>query len=596
MYLDVPELAGTALDFDDPDNMTVARMGSFTGYLGPGENGMGFFNVEPESARFGGTCANGSNTPGCPTANCEQFPMAPGCPLGEVSEDELLEVDYHTIDSPDFGFWFTKPESWTGQRRAPGRLQQTLHQMLMARLDLKQAMLEYDKLRLDIEDQINAVRTVFNAQQGQLNVAIGQRKELRDLTIASQVMNNAAIAARRVGEFLDFSFKTSAECIPKSLIAGFAVGGDPFSGPRCVVQAAGNVGKLAADTVADGLEIAGNAIDAAKEDVSELAGIRSMHNDANLDLYNTAGEVDAMLRQEPLLRAELYARTEAIKQLQGEYLATLAEGLRVYDQLLTFRRTGAAATQEHRYKDMAFRIFRNDALQKYRASFDLAARYVYLAAAAYDYETNLLGSDAKAGQSFLTKVVKERSLGQVLDGEPMAGSPGLADTMAQLKLNFDVLKGQMGFNNPQVETNRFSLRRELFRIPEGEEGDAQWRRVLESARVPDLWQVPEFRRMARPFAPESAGPQPGLVLEFSTNVTFGLNYFGWDLGPQDSSYDSSRFATRIRSVGAWFGNYDGLPLADDPNVYLIPAGADVLRAPDPLDFTVREWQVLDQRI
>ena len=42
----------------------------------------------------------------------------------------------------------------------------------------------------------------------------------------------------------------------------------------------------------------------------------------------------------------------------------------------------AAATQEARYRDMAFRIFRNDALQKYRAAFDLAARYVYPAASA----------------------------------------------------------------------------------------------------------------------------------------------------------------------------------------------------------------------
>ena len=50
---------------------------------------------------------------------------------------------------------------------------------------------------------------------------------------------------------------------------------------------------------------------------------------------------------------------------------------------------------------MAFRIFRNDALQKYRAQFDLAARYVYLAAKAYDYETNLLGAtrDGRAGAS-----------------------------------------------------------------------------------------------------------------------------------------------------------------------------------------------------
>jgi hypothetical protein len=37
---------------------------------------------------------------------------------------------------------------------------------------------------------------------------------------------------------------------------------------------------------------------------------------------------------------------------------------------------------------------------------------------------------------------------------------------------------------------------------------------------------PEFRRYCRPFAPESAGPQPALVIPFNTEITFGLNFFG----------------------------------------------------------------------
>ena len=50
---------------------------------------------------------------------------------------------------------------------------------------------------------------------------------------------------------------------------------------------------------------------------------------------------------------------------------------------------------------MTFRIMRNDAIQKYRAQFDLAARYAYLAAATYDYETNLLGSNAGSESTFV---------------------------------------------------------------------------------------------------------------------------------------------------------------------------------------------------
>ena len=585
MYIDVPTLAGTAFDFDggitDESDLGINRIETFTGTFQPSPNGVEFFNMHPLDHN---------------DTACLSQPDQTGCPLGTLDLHNTLDVQYTTIQSPDFGFWFTKPDSWTGSRRAPGELQQILQQMLQARISLKQALVDYDKLRLEILAQADTLKATFDVSDNNINIAIAQRRKLQNLTIATEVMNSSAIAARRVGEFLDTTFKGAVDCIPKNLIAGLAAGGDVASTARCAVTQAANVPKFALDTVADALEIAGSATDAAKEDVGELSGIQTSINEAGLELYNVKGELDALMREEPVLRAEVFARTESIKELVGDYKAALSRGQRIFQNLVIFRQEGAAGTQQYRYQDMAFRIFRNDALQKYRQSFNLAARYVYLAASAYDYETNLLGSDSQAGQKFLTDVVKERSVGQVFNGEPVSGSPGLANVMAQMKLNFDVLKGQMGFNNPQVETNRFSLRKELFRIPDGAEGDAEWQAKLESMRVDDLWRVPEFRRYARPFAPESAGPQPGLVIEFSTNVTFGLNFFGWDLGPQDSSYDSSQFATRIRSVGAWFGDYADLPLADDPRIYVIPVGEDVLRAPSADDFSVRQWQVVDQAI
>jgi hypothetical protein len=603
MYVDVPLLAGSQFDFSGsggqpfginrPEDVGeadfgIARINSIVGKYAPVAGGIGFYGATPIAPGTPRTGANGQL--------CTDAPLSTGCALGDVPTNQDISVTYTMIDSPDFGLWFTKPESWTGQRRAPGRVQQILQQMLEARVALKQALLEYDRLYQDVFGMMQTAQATFNTAEANLLIANAQRDELRRLTIATQVMQSTAIAARRVGEILATNFKTAAECVPKSLIVGLAAGGDAFGAVRCTVQAAGSIPKTVLDTVADGLDIAGNATEAAQQDVEQLSGISTQINDSALDLYNLQGEIDQKMREEPILRAEIYARVEAIKQLVGDYRATLAEGLRVADRLQVFRKDGAEDIQLYRFRDMAFRIFRNDALQKYRAAFDLAARYAYLAAAAYDYETNLLGGDSQSGRTFLTNIVRERNLGQVLNGTPMPGSAGLADSLAQLKLNFDVLKGQMGFNNPQIETNRFSLRRELFRIPEGPEGDEAWRDKLEASRVPDLWRVPEFRRYARPFAPESAGPQPGLVLEFTTNVTFGLNFFGWDLGPQDSSYDSSQFATRIRSVGTWFADYADLPLADDPRIYIFPVGADVLRSPSSDDFETRQWQVVDQAI
>ena len=357
-----------------------------------------------------------------------------------------------------------------------------------------------------------------------------------------------------------------------------------------------NVATFALDTAADGVDIAQSITESAKEDVSLQAAIETDILGYRQEMDGEVGKVDEMLRQEPLLRNEIYARAQVVEQAKQNYRDALAEGLRTFEELVAFRKSTAAAVQDYRHQDMAFRVFRNDALQKYRAAFDMAARFTYLAATAYDYDTNLIGSNGNSGRGFLTDIVRQRSLGQILSGVPVPGSPGLADPLGRMAANFEVLKTQMGFNNPQIETNRFSLRTNLFRLDPGAAAAPDWRAKLLRYRVDNLWDVPEFRRFARPFTEESLGQQPGLVIPFSTTVTFGLNFFGWPLAAGDSAYDPSQFATRVRSVGVWFDGYENLPLSITPRVYLVPVGADVLRPPTAGEFTTREWSVVDQLI
>jgi hypothetical protein len=126
--------------------------------------------------------------------------------------------------------------------------------------------------------------------------------------------------------------------------------------------------------------------------------------------------------------------------------------------------------------------------------------------------------------------------------------------------------------------------------------DGQWRAELKRGRVDNLWNLPEFRRFCRPFAPESAGPQPGLVIRFPTTVTFGRNFFDWPLGGGDSAYDPTLFSTKVRSVGVWFSDYNGIGLSQTPRIYLVPVGSDVLRSPTFDTFETREWRVVDQRL
>jgi hypothetical protein len=178
------------------------------------------------------------------------------------------------------------------------------------------------------------------------------------------------------------------------------------------------------------------------------------------------------------------------------------------------------------------------------------------------------------------------------------GGGGLAEDLAQLKANYDVLKTRMGLNNPQVETATFSIRSEALRILSITNSDPTWVSTLRNAQIykSDLWQVPEFRRFCRPFSSATNGAQPGLVIPFSTQILPNKNFFGWPLGGMDSSYDPSVYATRISSVGVWFAGYDTANLPQTPRVYLIPVGQDIMSIPTSPDLAVRLWDVVDQNI
>src|SRR5699024_12418708 len=118
------------------------------------------------------------------------------------------------------------------------------------------------------------------------------------------------------------------------------------------------------DAIGEGLELPANGTAAAAQDVSQLAALKTQVLDSRLELFNMRGQFDEMLRREPLLRMEMFSRAEAIQQLYRKYREELARGQGITAELAQFRRSGAAAIQEHRYKARACRGVRNDARHK----------------------------------------------------------------------------------------------------------------------------------------------------------------------------------------------------------------------------------------
>lgn len=482
------------------------------------------------------------------------------------------------------------PAEW-GQRRAPGEIQLAFSDLLQSQARLKQGLAKHANITRQIEDAASLLYSRFKLRQDVLNIHSVESAELGSLTatiVAATAVNKVASGkaktALRMGEIVAGGLPT---------VVGLA---------SDVSFSARTIARSVALATAETMETVSGIADAVAQ-VTEKIGLELVRSAAASELetanYNyeqkqQAVALEQLLRSEGPMRIELGMLLEQLSQNLGRYNAAVAKGFQLVDERIAFRQRTSAKVQKARYQDMAFRVFRNDSLQKYRAQFDLAARYVFLAASAYDYEVNLLGDAGGSGREFLTDIVRQRSLGQLVDGNPVAGVRGLADALARMGQNFAVLKPQLGFNNPQTETGRFSLRSELFRLKGS--SDEEWRAELARHRVANLWSVPEFRQYCRPFAPEESGAQPGLVIRFPTTVTFGQNFFGWPLSGGDSSYDPSLFATKVRSVGVWFAGYNGNGLSFTPRVYLVPAGDDVLRSPNGNDFVTRFFRVVDQKL
>ena len=505
-----------------------------------------------------------------------------------VAETNILVVKYPMASQ---GYTMTAPASW-GQRRASGELQLSISDWLQTEVRFQQALRNYDNLLQKINDMADLIEARYNLRKDTLDLRQEETMVIAQLGafmlethLAQKIFNAKATTSLRLGDI-------AAEGCPK--VVGLA--NDCTSALRASL-------KLTAMTAAETAETVAGISGALSEAASKSIDITMAAYDSKIETEKYEYEQKQMLqqlqqlvRQEGPARLELAAIEEQIRQQQAKYSVALAKGQRLVEERIAYRQRVAADVSKARYQDMTFRIMRNDALQKYSAQFELAARYVYLAATAYYYETGMSAQGDTTGQDFLTSIVRQRGLGQILSGSPMPGSPGLADMLGRLGQNFQVLKSQLGFLSPQIEGNRFSLRHELFRIRDGTEFDKDWQTILEKSYVPNLWQLPEYRRYCRPSIAESAGPQPGLVIRFSTSILGEKNFFGWPLGGGDSNYDPSEFATKIKAVGVWFQNYTAGNLVLTPRIYLIPVGEDILRSPVAGDFRARRWRVMDQKL
>jgi hypothetical protein len=415
--------------------------------------------------------------------------------------------------------------------------------------------------------------------------------------------------------------------IPDTAIVGVAAGGQLAAGG----EAAAEGGKSVATGVIRGAAFAAFGVQKALEFSIETANRYVEFNsiepeEFNQELREAVSEIRdkvyGMNNQFMGINAALQELDDAKRALQS----TVAEGERVQAEREIFRRRTAAVIQGYRSRDAAFRIFRNEKLERYKSVFDLAAQYTYMAAKAYDYDTGLLGTPK--GREFVNRIVNSRALGVVDGGQPQfagsnTGDPGLSSVLAEMYADWGVVKSRLGFNNPDAYGTTVSLRYENFRITTN--GNS-WLNVMNQARRDNLLDDPDVRRYCLQIDSQNGAPVPGLVFEFSTTIADGLNLVGKPLMPFDHALSPSSFATKIYAVGVAFPGYVGMDdptsasdaidngggqtppdpflgflnpdaLAANPYIYMIPVGVDSMRSPALGDTgTIRTWTVQDVTI
>jgi hypothetical protein len=543
------------------------------------------------------------------------FSFSEAIPASLNYTPQQIDVPFHRSTR---GYGFVKPRDW-GSRKAPGEIQLARADVIQGRYRLDKATLEYDNLVAQIEDQVQLLeaRTGLNAS----NYAIQYGAFLQNRGLNSEIKRSRVnqLLFRTLGHRAQLIARASADGVPTNMIVigGLAAGGGgDFGAPaRTGIGLAGAAVNEIFSKLADVEGFKETGYQQAKEEVQTLSSLRITAANQAFEEYAEVKRIEGLIRQESTLRLEIYSLYDSFQQGAGRYLAAEARGQRLLEEYIRFRQRAGGEAANSRYRDLAYRVFRDEKLEKYRAHFDQAAQSLYRAGLALDYEINWKGFDPNQRRNILSQIVRTRAIGDAAGNEPKlsSGDAGLAGIYAQMNVGWQSAKSILRINSPEIApVKRISLRNELFRIAANDrQGNLAWRAAIEKNIVRDLGEVPDFVKhcdfeWTTAFSPPLNAfvrqPERGMVLNFPTVIASQLNTFGFPFNQQiDSRFVSTSFANRITSVGIWLRGVSSMSPTANVEAYLVPIGNDVLRnplysnpitTPDLSRFS--EWKVLEE--
>ena len=549
--------------------------------------------------------------------------------VGTADDTRILDSTHehyveYTLGSHGF---FGRPGDWSGSRESPGQIQSAISGIILAVNDLRQALEDHSALKYQFDRMLELFEAsvITHGDIREVNLRLNQASSIYEsaklfFKIASKIQEKKV-------EISDAGIEALNAGVPMSTIFGLANGGDLLSGVRGTFGGANVLQKTAFSAFEIFKFSAESLADRAFAEAQTWTPFydiapKEWQENQRQGLY----DLDMALGDVQMSIFSINAKVQALTSARSKYKALLAKGNRIQAEREVFRQRSAALVQGYRTRDAAFRVFRDEKLERYNALFDLAAQYSFLAAQAFDYETGLLHTDE--GKEFVERIVASRALGVVADGQPQFagsnnGDPGLSSVLAEMDADWQVLRGRLGHNNPDTDVTTVSLRTENYRILPVSDGDTEWEDVLYAGMTDNLLADEDVVRHCMQINNGNGFPVPGIILEFSTTIQDGYNLFGQQLAGGDHAFSPTTYATKIFSVGVALEGYKGIDdttangavtgdsstadpdaffldpdyLSATPYVYLIPVGLDSMRSPPLGDqSTIRTWSVEDVTI
>ena len=459
-------------------------------------------------------------------------------------------------------------------RPAPGEVQLAFGELVDANLRLERVEFELKNIGESMRSQIRQIALLSGVQAERIE-------------IVRQACDDQENLSRRLEAIQD-----------REEFSGWVSGLIVNTGRALAGSPEGLVG-MATDLIGDAIQDISQGINGVEDEFDierERLRVECNENialqgiDDRLQSRAEARELEELIRRSSVVAIEVSVARQTVAQALGRLEMAVQRGLLLRRERDRLRTRLEGELLEERHRDLAFRVFRNNALQKYRAFYDLAARFVVLAARAYAYEFNARSE----GDNVLTGIYRERKL-----GSPTGVTGGLRGVLLRLDNSVTV----NNFNNPldSIEPRTFSLRRNLLGIGTANfpDDDLQFRSFLESHIVDRVEEVPEIRDLAQLSSQRDHGP--GIVIPFATEID-GRNFFGKgpDLPFGNANFSILRnikirnYAIRIDGAEAALGlGADGVVFA-----FLLPVGESVLREnnnrPTIEEEPARPWAVVSQ--